>query len=659
MSALKFFINNTSPEEALVSPDFSEIIREFIRLFLVMLFLFCAIIFYYLHGGYQRAITEMVQEEVEGLKLMKYSMVRDLEVLLSDLHVLADNETLHNSVNTGSELSLDTVENRITNFAEDRKIYDQIRFIDASGREMVRIDYDEEGFEIVPKARLQEKSDRYYFKKTISLDSGEIYLSPLDLNVEHGKIEQPYVPTLRVASPVFDRAREVAGIIVLNYRASIMLDRFSTSSPRNDHVERFLVNQDGYWLKVREKEKEWGVQLGHGRSLGRENPEVWQKAQLSQRGSFETEEGVFLHDTIYPLEELGNEQKGSIKNGERWILFSHIPEGELGYIAYLKRSGLPLWVLAVFLILLTFGSYQIALARVVRRNNDATFRLLSRGLSQSPAAVVITNKDGEIIYVNSRFEQLTGYEREEVVGENPRIFKSGKTQGGVYADLWQTIMKGETWKGDFENKDRHDKPYFVSAQISPIINDRGDVEHFIGIQEDVTEKVMLQKKLEELATTDSLTGVNNRGRFFSLFKQEAKRLTRYDHPLTLLLFDLDNFKSINDSFGHQCGDQALMEFVKIASSALRESDYFGRLGGEEFGALLVETDIAGGITLAERLRKEVERHSFHYEQHEVRFTVSIGCTAWRRDDVVEGTFKRADKALYKAKRGGRNRVENS
>ena len=140
--------------------------------------------------------------------------------------------------------------------------------------------------------------------------------------------------------------------------------------------------------------------------------------------------------------------------------------------------------------------------------------------------------------------------------------------------------------------------------------------------------------------------------------QEGKRLARYENSLSLLIFDLDNFKGINDTYGHQCGDRVLVEFVDTIQNSLRESDIFGRIGGEEFAVLVIETEKVGAMLLAERLRQSIEELVVEYEGKEVVFTVSIGVTEWLPGDgTVEELMTRADDALYSAKRSGRNRVE--
>ncbi len=222
------------------------------------------------------------------------------------------------------------------------------------------------------------------------------------------------------------------------------------------------------------------------------------------------------------------------------------------------------------------------------------------------------------------------------------------------------MLQGNVWSGSFENKREDQSSYFVSASISPIVNKEGTITSFIGIQEDVTEKKQLQEKLEKLATTDGLTGVHNRSHFLDCFSRELRRVIRYKQAMTVLAFDLDFFKNVNDTYGHHGGDLALQAFTKVVQQELRESDFLGRLGGEEFSAVLVQTDEDGAQLLAERLRRAVECLKVPCDGKIIQFTVSIGVAEWNSEETDTGELlKRADRALYAAKYAGRNQVKIS
>jgi len=193
---------------------------------------------------------------------------------------------------------------------------------------------------------------------------------------------------------------------------------------------------------------------------------------------------------------------------------------------------------------------------------------------------------------------------------------------------------------------------FVSQQneadASPLI---------VGITEDITEKKQLEGELHRLATTDVLTQSSNRRHFFDCARREFDHARQYGSPLAFLLLDLDDFKQINDRYGHQMGDQVLQRLARCGTSVLRRGDLFGRIGGEEFAAVFPGCELAVAEQVAERLQREVQRLSFESEGMQFGITVSQGLTNMRGNDAsLDTMFARADAAMYVAKRQGKNQI---
>ncbi len=199
--------------------------------------------------------------------------------------------------------------------------------------------------------------------------------------------------------------------------------------------------------------------------------------------------------------------------------------------------------------------------------------------------------------------------------------------------------------------------FFISFSRSLDISGKFS-DTVIVIIEDITERKTMEKELEKLATTDPLTGAKNRRSFLNLFRKEMKRSLRYNYSLALFMIDIDHFKKINDNFGHDTGDKVLRQLVAKSFSVLRESDLFGRWGGEEFILLLPEIDIHQAYSAAERLRDVLAKSELMSNDGvNIRFTVSIGFTILRNKNIsIDGAIKKADKALYMAKKQGRNRA---
>ncbi|MCL1471752.1 diguanylate cyclase [Argonema antarcticum] len=177
------------------------------------------------------------------------------------------------------------------------------------------------------------------------------------------------------------------------------------------------------------------------------------------------------------------------------------------------------------------------------------------------------------------------------------------------------------------------------------------------LKKSLADQAKLTKNLERLANTDPLTGVWNRRYLLTLCEQEINRAYRYKRLFSLLMLDLDHFKQINDIYGHAVGDEVLIAMTKVVQYCLREVDFWGRFGGEEFVVILPETNLDAAVDVAERIRQNLEKTAISVEGEQVKITVSIGVSSYQLDDQkIDVVLQRADKALYEAKNQGRNRI---
>ncbi|HNO94023.1 MAG TPA: diguanylate cyclase [Anaerolineales bacterium] len=305
------------------------------------------------------------------------------------------------------------------------------------------------------------------------------------------------------------------------------------------------------------------------------------------------------------------------------------------------------------------GSLVVLRDITKRRQNELRLLLLNQTVEQSPNSVVITDFDGKITYVNSAFTAITGYSAKEVLGKKTSILKSGYMSKEVYENLWQTILSGKTWEGELNNMKKGGELFWENTRIAPLLNQDGEISNFVAIKVDITERKRAQDELERMAITDPLTGLFNRRYFFEVAQKEFLKSIRYNRPLSVVLFDIDMFKSINDTYGHLAGDQILAQIGVLLTQKERETDLSARYGGEEFVLLLPETNCEGARNTAERLRSLLETSPIDYENHKIQFTASFGVAGIGNRDYPE-TFDylilQADKALYEAKRISRNTV---
>ncbi|WP_345978010.1 sensor domain-containing diguanylate cyclase [Sulfurimonas sp. HSL3-7] len=310
-------------------------------------------------------------------------------------------------------------------------------------------------------------------------------------------------------------------------------------------------------------------------------------------------------------------------------------------------------VVFAFLFLVSF----IAYFDLSREEAGRALQRQSRKLEEEHAmldryAIVCTfDLDGNISYVSRAFTELSGYSNKELIGRKHLIDHCGMDKA-TFNEMWSTVGNKEVWSGELRNRNKEGGMYWMHATVEPVFDDSdGKPIGYRLIGEDVTDK----KRVEELAISDYLTRLYNRVKLDEELSKEILRSVRYKTPFCVILLDIDHFKSVNDSHGHQMGDTVLKEIAQILKENTRKVDTAGRWGGEEF---LVITPFAGideGVQTAEKLRTEIESREFERIGTQ---TASFGIAEYREGDTMESLTERVDKALYRAKSKGRNRVES-
>jgi diguanylate cyclase (GGDEF)-like protein/PAS domain S-box-containing protein len=293
-----------------------------------------------------------------------------------------------------------------------------------------------------------------------------------------------------------------------------------------------------------------------------------------------------------------------------------------------------------------------------RKRNEAHMRKLSRALQQTADAIAITDKQGTIEYVNPSFEATTGYSSAEAVGQTPHILSSKKHSKEFYERLWRTIQSGETFCEVITNKKKDGTLFHEEKTITPLKDDNGNITHYIATGRDISERINTQERLQHLAHHDILTNLPNRASFNERLNLEVKRAHRSKQRIAVLFIDLDRFKIINDTLGHDVGDMVLQNTAERLVNNLRASDTVARLGGDEFAILLPEiVHIDEVAMIADKLLLDLAK-PFFLDERELFISASIGISLYPDDsDDPRILVKHADMAMYRAKNMGRNTYE--
>ncbi len=393
-------------------------------------------------------LKRIEKEEQLNLKFLDSLITSNLEVIYSDLLYLSKQNELLQFINSKTDNNNNKykawIASEYLELSRRKGLYDQIRYIDEAGMEVVRVNFNNGDPEIVEQSRLQNKGSRYYFKDTIALGPNEIFVSPLDLNVENGEIEKPHKPMIRFGVTVFDNENKKCGVIILNYLAGNLIDLVKDSS-RSSPGDVMLVNSDGFWIHSPVKDDAWGfmIKTRENRKFSSSFPKIWNQVLSSDIGQIDNENGLFTSTSIYPLRKRSSsgvvlapeDKEGKIESKEYfWKIISQIP-------VYKVKSGtkgllLKLILMALFLFLMA-GIPSIIIAKVLSSRNTQQAELEFRAMSEASSdAVIITNSMNKAVFWNAATETMLGYTANE-------IQKIDMNNLFVPEDFWVSVCEGQ------------------------------------------------------------------------------------------------------------------------------------------------------------------------------------------------------------------------
>lgn len=285
-------------------------------------------------------------------------------------------------------------------------------------------------------------------------------------------------------------------------------------------------------------------------------------------------------------------------------------------------------------------------------------RLAAQVFVNSAEAIVITDANNDIIQVNRAFSEITGYASEEVIGQNPRILKSGQQDREFYQRMWDTLLKTGNWQGEVMDRRKSGDIYPKWLSIAVVKNEAGEITNYIALFSDITERKASYDRIQHLAHFDVLTHLPNRTLLNDHIDQAILAAIRNQHKLALLFLDLDRFKYVNDTFGHHAGDHLLCEVALRLKNCVREMDTVSRLGGDEFVIVLTAISTSENAAMVSQKIIDAIAQPFVIEGKQVEIGVSIGISqfpdnAEHRHDLI----RFADEAMYQAKQQGRNNFQ--
>ncbi len=447
----------------------------------------------YLRFNYER--DKYQHAESVRLDLVSKRLGRDLSKVVTDLRRLAQSVIVRDYLSDDSQRNTERLNRELLNLVAHTSSYDQARFLDHEGRERARINYNNGAPTVVAQSELQDKQQRYYFKETIALAGGQVYLSPLDLNVEHGRIETPHKPIIRIATPLYrNNDSPPAGILILNYLADATLNDFEQFMS-NSWGDAMLLNEHGYWLHSSDPSDEWGFMWSGGQSFAQRYPQAWHTIAANAAGTVETQSGLFIFASLKPR-TAARLDASNVNHGETWKIVSHVAPTAWSFSLWQRLNRDPL-VLAILVAISAGLSFLLAWLRVNNLQkshalieSEERYRELFR---QAADGIFIADLDGRYTDVNEAGCRMLGYSHHEIVGKSI-VDTIPPEDVGRLQQAKERMLQGDSLVDEWtlHGKDGSQIPVEVSAKI--LSNHRWQ-----GFVRDISERKRAEEQLRRAA----------------------------------------------------------------------------------------------------------------------------------------------------------------
>lgn len=629
--------------------------------FFPLLALVMAALFWLDRDEHRSTLRSIEAQEARRVRVSVQFMTRDFAPVVADLVILADGDPLRDYLASPSEALREKLARHFILFAQERRTFDQIRLLGEDGRERLRVDYRGGRATETPRESLQDKSDRYYFQGAAKLPPGGAFVSPLDLNMEHGRIERPFKPMLRFAAPVYGPGGRLSGVVVLNYLASAMLEGVRERLEEAPG-EAMVLNNDGRIMVSRSGRHDWGFMLGDPWSFAERYRTQWLRLR-GETGQFLSDAGLFTYASAHPLLEVRTSSEGRSPDlslhtlmgddprAYYWTVLSHIDRDRLKALLDARSQNyLPLYLTGLVMTALLSLSY--AYLRVNRQRRREWERLAARVMEVSRDGVLITDGHRRILHVNHAFTSLTGLFPGEVIGEDLGTFHAERRASDEGGEPWRDLGKEGRWRGESWMRKRDGTRFAAAITISPLGGGERGPSNYVEVISDITERKTREEQLTRQAQYDALTGLPNRHFFVDRLEMALASADRHQDRLALLFVDLNKFKPVNDRYGHEVGDRVLREVAsRLTHLAHRQSDTVARLGGDEFVVLLAPIDSPErAYDFARQVGAAIERPMSIMVGDQVQVGASVGVAVYPDDaSDAQSLIAKADQAMYSIK----------
>ncbi len=471
-------------------------LKYFLSLLVPIILLIGGFIGLIYQGNHKLQQQKIELNEIRSVGQQEKIAASDFKAIISDLKFLAEQNELQ-SISPLNPNQANSLIKIYLSFARHKELYDQIRFLDTAGQEIIRINHNQLQLEVVPPDELQNKAERYWFQESIKLKPGEIYISQLDLSIEWGEIEKPIKPVIRFAAPIFDNSGRKQGLLILNYSGQQFLDNLEVKN-HTSLGKVLLINNQGYWLKGLKAEDEWGFMYPshQGRTFEKTFPQAWGKIATQQKGQLHTKEGLFTFATVNPWQKNQQIKTSSGETDYSWKIVTYIPPEVLNY-----SSGLTsVWLVTfygVVVVIIAIVCYWLARIRVKQQLHEQNYRTV---VETSQDQIWTLDREGRYTFSNKVAEKAFGCKPQELIGRSFRDFIPPDKKE-EHQEIFANILQGKTYtQHEISHLTTDGRKAYSLLNAVPLRNAQGKIIGATGTTSDITERKLAEQELQKLAS---------------------------------------------------------------------------------------------------------------------------------------------------------------
>lgn len=592
---------------------------------------------YYFHltnEAHRFFVQQLETQSRQYLEHVETKATQLTKLIQQNFAQLSQSPLLLDFAKTGNPTYRNYLKNQWYLTAANVEFFYQLRYLDSQGQEIIRVDYTPQMSHpyIVPDNALQYKGKRDYFYYAQRLAPGEQGYFGIDLEREFGQIVTPYKPGFRMIYPI-DHAQQRLGYFIANLEVFGIIKNI-TSNELGYSVD--FIDKSGYYILSNNKNKLFGRLLKERENvnLAYQHPKLWESIHQApyQSGSLQTPDGLYVFQPF---------QASLFGNSHDMTLLAMYPQNLINQGFTQRDEEIRMTVIMLLLFFgIIAGFFALLWESYLINRLEQTFNQV---VLDNSVAVALTNAHHIILRANIRFCELFDTEPSEIQGKNILDLQPAKTR---YKNILKQLQTSGEWQGQVRIGNE-EPPHVCKVEVRALEGSIRQISHYVYSFSDISEHYNAILALKEKNERDIMTGLWNKKKFNQTLLHYSRLQERYSNQpqSSLAIIDVDDFKRINDTYGHAVGDQVLLRLANQMLSILRDTDFVSRIGGDEFAVIIQHADVKTSQKLMERISLAIES----WQEYDT--TISIGIAEITSSH--HQSFVNADKALYRSKKKGK------